>query len=260
MPVPCRTRAWYRLHASTWVVAFLVGAVLVVLVAPGAFEATGMIYKRAYYQHGWPWSFLKKGGNYTDGDEDQIPWLQSGAWRFKGHTMSRGPLVADVACALAIEVGIVTAWEWRRRRRERLCQLTLRELLLMTLAIGGGFGWWQANVREGARQERVAFELIEKYGPPLYSQPPADFAFQGPVWLYRLTGRRPYHMLRVTGLYSLGEFGLRPAPEAVQSIATLTHLETLGLGALAEADGDLAPLSGLSRLEGISIADCVIDE
>src|SRR5687767_8681961 len=59
MSVAGSKRKWYRLHASTWVVALLAVGPLVLLVVPGAFASSDWPYKVDHYQHGWPWPFLE---------------------------------------------------------------------------------------------------------------------------------------------------------------------------------------------------------
>ena len=259
MSVAVSNRKWYRLHASTWVVALLAVAVLVLLVVPGAFARTDFPYgyQPAYVEHGWPWPFLEHPW-VESGDWNDVPWLRARAWQFEGD-VAWGFLAADAGCALCITVGVAAVWELRRRRRERLWHVTLSELLLATLAVAGILGWWRANVREAARQLSVVDALDKDYGRGYCV---GHSTFEGPVWLYRLTGQRPDGMERVTSLIVVGSETprRRPSAELVRSIATLTHVEVLRLNRLAGVDGDLAPLRGLSRLSRLSIDGCEIGE
>ena len=225
MPIVTAKRKWYRLHASTWVVALLAAGVLVLLVVPGVLARRNLpyAYELAVHQNGWPWPFLEQ--VWFHDYEEKVPWLLGRAWQFESAEGRRfegvaadvdwGLLAADAACALGIMVGVIAAWEWRRRRRERSWHLTLSEMLLATLAVACGLGWWQMNVREAARQEGVAFALMSDHGSG------GRFEFRGPAWLYRLTGQRPAWLQR------RAETDISFSAEAVRSIATLKDLEEL---------------------------------
>ena len=153
MPIVVSNRKWYRLHASTWVVALVAVGVLVLLVAPGAFDRSDWPYEVDHFQHGWPWPFLEF-SRPRDYEDEATPWLLRKAWQFEGD-VAWGWLAADAACAVGITIAVAAVWEWRRRRRVRLWHLTLGELLLATLAVAGILGWWRANVREEERQYSV---------------------------------------------------------------------------------------------------------
>lgn len=196
MPIARQTREWHRLHPSTWVVALLAVGVLVLLVVPGVFAKEGLLYGNAIYQHGWPWPFLHA-RNREQADEEQVPWLLRRAWRFDGD-VAWGWLVADTLCALAIAAGVTAAWEWRRRRHQRLWSVTLRELFLAMLVVACGLAWWQANAREAARQAAIADKLNDEFVLPFMHIAPVGLEYRGPVWLYQLSGMRPNWLERVT--------------------------------------------------------------
>ena len=247
MPTIHANRKWHRLHASTWVVALVAVAALVLLVVPGAYTDQ-WIHTSPIYQHGWPWPFLEYYGIHNDRDEESIPWLLRQAWDFEGDVRWR-LLAADVACALGITALVITAWEWRRRRRQRVWQVTLSELFLAMLAICCGLGWWQINAREAARQRSVANAL----SGDVYK----TFEFRGPVWLYRLTGQRSAWLRCTSVLVWRGTLPRRPSSDhSLRLIGKLPDIEDLVL----EADGDLAPLRELFSLRELWVMRCTIDE
>ena len=92
--------------------------------------------------HGWPMSFLWR---------DSIDW--SGrvwrpdpliVWNFCDSVREFRllPLIEDSFVALAAVGLLRAAVEWRRRRRRRALQFTLRELLIFVTGAAICLGWW----------------------------------------------------------------------------------------------------------------------
>src|ERR1051325_1253678 len=132
-PAP-KARPWWRLHASSYLVA------VVVLAICGAMNlgAEDVGNKPSF---GWPIAYLSVDA-WLDADPFGDPfvgpaplWLwrwrpeQTGTWRL-------APLALDAGVLLVILAATVGGWEWRRRHRRRLWQFTLLDLLALTTFVG----------------------------------------------------------------------------------------------------------------------------
>jgi hypothetical protein len=174
--VPAR-RPWYRLHASTWVVAALTALSLIVLnlsvevrfeydpaiknLGPAAFT-------------GWParyWSYGPQTLNRMRGPlimhRAPATWFSFDDWR----QVSGLAVAIDLAIAVATIAATGLLFESWRRRRRRLWQLRLVDLLVVTLGMAVVFAWF-VELRRDARishrlEERLpAVDSIVEYPRP----------------------------------------------------------------------------------------------
>lgn len=140
-----------RLHASTWLALLPVIVVLALANVPGEyviFDPEHPFGDSKICEHGWPCTWLVRDGLHND----EGPWtITADVCRFDGFA-----LAANLLVGLMMLVPLAAAVEWRRRRRHRIWQFTLADLLLATLVAGGITAWYAAQGREFARVAAVA--------------------------------------------------------------------------------------------------------
>jgi hypothetical protein len=164
-------RPWYRLHLSTWLLLIPAVVVVSLLEIPGD-EPAGLIFEGSEMVHGFPLTYLRRCRDdwivvnplafapmspWHLTEQPRAVWLGDGP-EVSDETFSFRPLALaiDLAVATAILLAFCAALEWRRRRR-RLFQFTLRELLVATALCAAGSGWWMSqNEKENHFLERVA--------------------------------------------------------------------------------------------------------
>jgi hypothetical protein len=183
-----------NIHRSTVVVALAITAVVLLTNVPG--DSTylsdwGGVYK-AEYEHGWPWVFLKRRMFYGFSDPKRptslstptygIPWTAGATWKFwQGNAMWKPhplALFGNVATGLLLIGAVASTWEWRRRRRTRLMQFSLREIVIATAVVAAAFGWWRYKQAEGDREDNLGYAA-------------GNWSYHGPLWLKRLVGESP---------------------------------------------------------------------
>ena len=170
------TRPWYRLHLSTWLLQIPAIVVVLLLEIPGD-EPAGLIFEGSEMIHGFPTTYLRLCRDDWIYTEDTVEFAPMDPWKLNGQskanalsglkvigaeTLSFSPLglAIDVVFAIALVGGFCALLEWRRRRR-KLYQFTLRELLAVTTVVAGGFGWWMLQRGE----ERRLFEHLKGRTP-----------------------------------------------------------------------------------------------
>lgn len=181
-----------RLHKSSWVVATLTLAVLVLIVVPGQVE--NWYASRMRYSHGWPTEFLRRDLEELPPWEWKTikqppqgpPWLYLDGWNFVHASKTewnRLNLLLDLGVAIGC-IGLLTAaWEFRRRRRANLLQLRLSDFFLATAIVAFSLTWitshWHghferavADVMAGGSDGSIEYEN----------------GFFAPRWFTRLAG------------------------------------------------------------------------
>jgi Leucine-rich repeat (LRR) protein len=179
-------RPWFRLHRSTVVLIAISVAVAVALVAPGEI---GCFPDRHSYQHsnsrndavvhGWPLPFLwRTPFEFTD---DPSTSANAKAWKFADSVreLSWLSLAVDIFVAFAAIAVFAVFVEWRRRKRSRFLQFTLRELLVCTTAAAILFAWWAHRRRTNAELEEHLSRISTKFWP-------TEPGF--PLWVRNLAG------------------------------------------------------------------------
>ncbi|MBN1911147.1 MAG: hypothetical protein JW818_15480 [Pirellulales bacterium] len=218
-------RPWWRLHFSTWLVLVLVIVFLVLLMVPGVedpevaprlsfYESPWSVTSQITYAHGWPWCFLERKADSPDPPQSwilpgfwgHVPWRDASSWALTTGTCNLRPwaLVGDAAVAVAILLAVGGGWEWRRRRRHRVWQFSLRELLILTLLVGLGLGWWRSQVVQNDRERARCEELDEK--DCLFSAG-TQWCYRGPAWLGRLVGQEKLAFCRRVTEVTLASIG-----------------------------------------------------
>lgn len=211
-------RPWYRLHLSTWLILPLALAAAAFVVLPGEigqypqrlpfksdYDGNPYTYGWHFQQalfwtpkidynavvHGWPLPFLWRTPKGWTGDvanaSRKLPWKLTDSVR----EFRLLPLAADLAIA-AIGVALFAAIvEWRRRKRSRAFQFSLRELLIFTLLAAIALGWWnhwRLTDREvKTRLGGVAAESGVSFVPRL------------PLWLRTVVGDDALSRLGING-------------------------------------------------------------
>jgi hypothetical protein len=191
-PIPAR-RPWYRLHCSTWLIVLLGLAAAVLIVVPGgigrypdepswvpASDWTSDTKEHdSAIVHGWPLPFLWRTPASWMGDpatiSTSLPWKLTDSVR--GFRV--WPLFADLAIAGLLLTLFTVLVEWRRRRR-RVFQFSLREILVVAPLMAVCLGWWW--------HERAADQKTKEHVAKLGLGYAFVLAPRLPLWLRTLAG------------------------------------------------------------------------
>ncbi len=202
----------FRLHRSSLVVALASLLIALVIVVPGVVcSSGGAFYNSASggghvtwteFAHGWPYRFLLR-TNYdklaaTPEPLLGIPWLSSAAWAIwqaEDCEFSFSKLLADLLVVLIGICLVAFLWEWRRRRRARLSQIRLSELLLLTFLFAGALGWHSFQLKSHRAEQQHVRTLegtaVTDEGLELAAARPEFHVYEecfAPTWLVRLVG------------------------------------------------------------------------
>jgi hypothetical protein len=198
-PVPNRPasrRPWCRLHLSTWLVMLSVTMIVALVEVPGEYFANDTDrVGLPVFNHGWPRIYLKRHWAYPTPvqyfltnvaeDDQKAPWLVPYQWTFYENfgesRLSLPNLILDLMVALLIVAIAGALFEWRRRKRSRLIQFTLRELLLLTLLTAGVFSWWRTE----HNRRSIEQELVNQHGLDRFVK---NNQYMGPAVLRKLLG------------------------------------------------------------------------
>jgi hypothetical protein len=194
-------RPWHRLHLSTWIVLFLMTLILTILIVPGEIDerivaigdnlnGSGGMAFGDYYLHGWPWEYLDRypknsGSSTTEEETICAPWLIPRCWSFFGEEKTFSPmiLVLDFIVACVILVLVTLFLEWRSRRRLRIWQFTLLELIVFTIIVAGICSWWRTNHLNRQKEQEIISALEKIEGESISSE-----EYRGPAFLRKLIG------------------------------------------------------------------------
>jgi hypothetical protein len=148
-------RSLYRLHASSWFAGVLALLLLALWNVSGFFTVIHTSTTTVQWQHGWPSVFLQRAMKTQTGFDS---WgLTRNVLRFDGRS-----LAMDVFVALVVAAFLALAFEWRRRRRPRLLSVSLKDLMVLTIAAAVGLAYWyRADIK---RQQVV--DLMGSWGGP----------------------------------------------------------------------------------------------
>jgi hypothetical protein len=228
-----------RLHKSTIAVALITAAVAVLVEVPGRVVSGTLSFKSETndIEHGWPWVYLRREVRLAGSDFDVpsarlqrlrfqgfmppefetldlpmggVPWLRAANWRFwqcvdDGRSLHRefigGRLLADIAIVLAAVFATICAWEFRRRRRPRIFNFGIIEMLVVVAVVSGALGWLAYMKNEHARELQLAEELKSGKFQPF------ENACIAPLWFRSLFSDRliPGYFWRVNELYIAGD-------------------------------------------------------
>jgi hypothetical protein len=265
------------------VLLFTVG-ILILLIVPGKFEHP-LLYSRPYqypegnrpdycFCHGWPWNYLDCYVN-DDGlsSNDGIPWLDIRGWRFIGEAIEFSPIVffLDIITAAAILFLIAAFFEWRRRRRWRVWQYTLSELLVLMFLVAGVLGWWRTNHLRVQKEDDF---VISSFGDYPFTR---CKEYRGPVFLGKLFGEK-----YLTDFFTVTFFPLpnnidiycpdvefpfssslpniesidadKATHADIEEISKLRHLKSLCLDTTNVSDTDITAILRISSLESLTLS------
>lgn len=129
--------------------------------------------------HGWPCVYLEnnvKDWWIWDSEEPPISrWDLTSAV----HRRRLGGLAVDIFAALGVVAAAGAAFEWRRRRRYRLLQFSLAEIMLLTLVCAVGLGWYARERARDARR-RAALNALGEMAQYSFTLDGSDREFVGP--------------------------------------------------------------------------------
>jgi hypothetical protein len=230
--------------------------------------------------HGWPWNYLFRNVNVNDvgsSIDDGIPWLDIRGWSFIGAEIEFSPIVFfwDIIAATAILILIATFFEWRRRRRWRVWQYTLSELLILMILVAGVLSWWRTNHLRVQKEDDFVISTFGDYPFTRCKE------YRGPVILGKLFGEKyltdfftvtffpwsndevDYHpKIKFTissGLPNIECIYVDRATHAdIEEISRLRHLKELCLYTTIFSDTDIISISRISSLESLSLSKTLI--
>ena len=195
--------------------------------------------------HGWPIPFLWRDFDEWSGRVPRpAPLL---AWNFADSV--RGfrllPLVVDSILALTAVALFAAAVEWRRRRRSRAVQFTLRELLAFTMAAAICCGWWShrraVDAETAARLSKVGRVSEWVLVPRL------------PLWLRGCVGDKALAWLGIDE--PIGAIVLRWDRSQQRDIEYIVGQYPQGTVVVVDgriSDSDAAAVASIERLERLS--------
>lgn len=169
------SRPWHRLHLSTWLLLMLPAAALGLANLPG--ERVDIIASRHSFnestcEHGWPRVWLVR---------DPVWFNSASVWALTDDVCRVDwlALAADLLTALTLLVAIAAAIEWRRRRRHRIWQFSLGDMILAMLVVAGAMSWCVRRHQALARfasTSNVSSNVLGGYGS-------ISWQFSLPIWI-----------------------------------------------------------------------------
>ncbi len=167
---PSNPPRWWRLHASTYLVLIGLAAVLAlanvpgqIVVAPDPFARGGLpvLASCRSCEHGWPVAYLWREEVAVGNVTRLSPWsLSEGVLRFSYLGLGLDLLAA--AAVLLLGVALYEAW---RRRRSKVYQFHVRDLLILATVLSAAFAWlaWQAKQYREEQEVLRQLELTTTY-------------------------------------------------------------------------------------------------
>jgi hypothetical protein len=217
----------------------------------------GMAYGESF-SHGWPCEYLFRNQGACSSKWIDVPWIAPRAWNFFSDSQSREfsslHAILDVAVCLAIMAAVAIGFEWRRRRRTRLFQFTLRELLLLMLLTAIALSWWRMHHDQRVREQAI----VSQFQKDPYSVNWSDEKYRGPTILARVFGKNSLSdFWSYTNYYCSLYDDRQEIEKHFSSLKEFPAIETIECGAdrpeesfmTDELLGRLASLENIRRLE-----------
>jgi hypothetical protein len=145
-------------------------------------------------------------------------------------------------------------------RRRRWFHLSVRQLLLLILLIGCGFGWVAKVIRTGQAQRRSVAAIYRAGGWVVYdteraeSQNPSSWKARWPKWLVDRLGVDYVDNVVFVNLHDRGNDGI------LACVAQLEQLKQLHRPGFAVTDAGLAHLAALNNLQLLSLEDTQVTD
>lgn len=123
-------RSWRRLHCSTWMALSLPATTLLLANIAGSLASLSDLgwWNAHIVEHGWPSTWLVR--QPADGSTENLWTLSENVCYLDGFAAA-----ANVIVCLALLASFAAAIEWRRRRRHRVWQFTIGDLLAVILIL-----------------------------------------------------------------------------------------------------------------------------
>ena len=245
-----------KYHRSSFVCFSLLLAVIVLVNLPGQIVVHPDVYQIGqygrdynlydYYEHGWPLVYLQR---------EPVSLNQSPIWRLSCWNVWDGVryfkplwLILDSLAGLAVALAVTFFFERWRRRRQRLLQFHISDLLILTglISLAGAFVAWN---RSEYMAEQTALETMEEYESSGVTSAGGvndriEWQPGGPTWLRRLVGDRLFESSNRVALLEATENDLEHA----------VHLRQLKVVRLWSASNeDMKLLGRLPQLEALDM-------
>jgi hypothetical protein len=292
-------RPWHRLHLSTWVVIFLLAGLFAIVEVPGEAQydmiaegfsisgGGGMVFGETF-SHGWPWEYLTRYEGACLVGTVEVPWLAPRAWKIFRSSQSREFSLLDAALDLAVCLAIIAAiaviFELRRRKRTRLFQFTLRELLFLMLITAGVLSWWRTHHNQRIHEQAIVdrFEkdgvwgifwsdeyrgpriLAKLFGENLlsdlwsYTECQCDCFEDQPIYAECFSGLKNFPHLEKISFESSTEGGACVTDELLLQIASLKNIRCLELYSAKITDAGMETIARFTRLDNLNLAQTAI--
>ena len=227
-----RFRAWpltLRLHRSTYIVAALITIFALLANIPGRLVLRASYESEPYgmhLTHGWPWTFLVRESDEVtfmelkalvcsapERDRCLLNLPQSIFWKLGSDVMliSGWAIVADTLAGVLIVFICSALYEAWRRRRNRIWQFYLGELLGVITLFAVVMSWFTVEFRKRAEEQQALNGICgfsNDESPQVAAAIVHKESLTGPHWLRHLVGDTPFKPF-----------------DRVESISSLTRLE-----------------------------------
>ena len=201
-----------RWHRSTWVVAAIIFLALLMANLPGQVVSFPRIelpnsLQTGFpidwrYEHGWPWTYLVRAEfDHTFKMHMPMPWdgpSSADCWKLWSDLprLQYAALVGNLLIAAVLVYVSSAAFEWWRRRRNRIWQLHLIDIFLLIAVLSGVLALW-VTARSQFRREQQVLSLPSDPTAPVDEEFPLTLIeshstkLGGPSWLRLLSEESP---------------------------------------------------------------------
>ncbi len=239
-----------KFHLSSFVFFALVVVVLLLLNLPGQIVLEPNIFREGKYgphfevdeycEHGWPLVYMRREAVMLE----ESPYWRLSLWNvFEGVEWFKvNFLIADIVIGVIMAGASVCLFERWRRRRERLLQFYVSDLLLLTVFVAIGTAVF-VFYRSQHATEQKALQAIDDSGNPL-----VDWQKGGPSWLRNLFG---------DGLFECFDYvvGIDLHGVDLSHAEKLRHLRVVRIYTL-RSTRELSVLEQLPQLVALDMCSC----
>lgn len=244
---PAISRPWRRLHVSTWIVALLLACIFTIVIFAGE--------RKVGCEHGWPFRFLQR-AQYAEPLNPPSEPLSLWSWRDHVVAFDATALAIDISIGVAALVMLIAIVEFRRRRRGRFWQITLREAFAISMVFAIASAWAGRSLQLTRRQQLAADKITKAFssrgddGSLMIDWEKRGCWFfelftkrgEAPAWFGNVVGIRTY-----SSVDGVGEFG-----DELDQFPQLRFLHLSGYGSSAD---EYQRLQGFQQLQYLSLED-----